>query len=112
MRQCNVLINRKLAGVLTEEDKPKQYIFQYNADYVKTCSEPVCLSMPLRKEPYRSTNLFPYFANLLSEGANRIIQARLLNIDKEDDFGILLATAQYDTVGVVTVSPFTQDDNN
>ena len=105
MRQCNVLINRKLAGLLTEEDNPKQYTFQYNADYIRSDSEPVCLAMPLRNEPYRSPNLFPYFANLLSEGVNRMLQASFLHIDKDDDFGILLATAQYDTVGIVTVSP-------
>ncbi len=29
----------------------------------------------------------------------------LLHIDENDDFGILLATAQYDTIGAVTVKP-------
>lgn len=42
---------------------------------------------------------------MLSEGENRIIQSALLHIDKEDDFGILMATAQVDTVGAVTVCP-------
>jgi len=42
---------------------------------------------------------------MLSEGENRQIQSQLLHIDAEDDFGILLATAQYDTIGAVTVKP-------
>lgn len=42
---------------------------------------------------------------MLSEGENRQIQSRLLRIDSEDDFGILLATAQFDTIGAATVKP-------
>jgi serine/threonine-protein kinase HipA len=61
--------------------------------------------MPVRTEPYRSAHLFPYFFNMLSEGANRQMQSLLLHIDETDDFGIMLATAQYDTIGAVTVKP-------
>jgi serine/threonine-protein kinase HipA len=67
--------------------------------------EPVCLAMPIRKEPYRSNHLFPYFYNMLSEGSNRQMQSLLLHIDETDDFGIMLATAQCDTIGAVTVKP-------
>lgn len=42
---------------------------------------------------------------MLSEGENRTLQSSLLHIDRNDDFGILLATGQYDTVGNVTVKP-------
>jgi serine/threonine-protein kinase HipA len=42
---------------------------------------------------------------MLSEGANRQVQSTLLHIDEKDDFGIMLATAQYDTIGAVTVKP-------
>jgi len=49
--------------------------------------------------------LFSFFFNMLSEGENRQIQSQLLHIDVEDDFGILLATAQTDTIGAVTVKP-------
>ena len=54
---------------------------------------------------YLSNHLFPYFFNMLSEGENRQIQSRMLHIDEDDDFGILLATAQMDTLGAVTVKP-------
>ena len=46
-----------------------------------------------------------YFFNMLSEGANRQLQSTLLHIDENDDFGILLATAQHDTIGAVTIKP-------
>lgn len=42
---------------------------------------------------------------MLSEGENRKLQSQLLHIDAEDDFGILLATARYDTIGAVTTNP-------
>jgi len=46
-----------------------------------------------------------YFYNMLSEGSNRQMQSLLLHIDETDDFGIMLATAQCDTIGAVTVKP-------
>jgi len=36
---------------------------------------------------------------------NRDLQCRLLKIDKNDHFGLLMATAQYNTIGAITVKP-------
>lgn len=105
MRKCKVYVNGVAAGVLAENDNPREYVFKYEKDYLLTNQHPVCLAMPLREEEYRSKTLFPYFFNLLSEGENRAVQSWLHHVDKDDDFGILLATAQYDTVGAVTVKP-------
>lgn len=101
MRQCKVFVHDIEAGILQETDD-RQYIYTYNDRYE---GDPVCLAMPVRREPYRSVHLFPYFFNMLSEGANRQTQSQLLHIDENDDFGILLATAQEDTIGAVTVKP-------
>ena len=101
MRQCKVYVHDVEAGVLQETDD-RQYIFTYQDGYR---GAPVCIAMPVRTEPYRSAHLFPYFFNMLSEGANRQTQSMLLHIDENDDFGILLATAQEDTIGAVTVKP-------
>lgn len=101
MRQCKVFVHDKEAGVLQETDD-RHYIFAYSDGYD---SEPVCLAMPVRKAPYQAEFLFPYFFNILSEGANRQLQSTLLHIDENDDFGILLATAQNDTIGAVTIKP-------
>ena len=43
--------------------------------------------------------------NMLSEGVNKQLQCRLLKIDEQDHFGLLSATAQYDTIGAITVKP-------
>ena len=73
------------AGLLQETDD-RRYVFAYNTGYQ---GDPVCIAMPVRREPYRSEHLFPYFFNMLSEGANRQVQSTLLHIDENDDFGIL-----------------------
>lgn len=105
MRKCDVFIHGIKAGELTELDS-SEYEFVYDNEYLSDSNNPpICLNMPLQNEPYRSVNLFPFFFNMLSEGENRKIQAHLLRISPEDDFGILLATAQTDTIGAVTVKP-------
>lgn len=101
MRRCKVFVHDIEAGTLQENDT-KEYVFTYKENYQ---GEPVCLAMPVRKEPYRSNHLFPYFFNMLSEGSNRQVQSMLYHIDENDDFGIMLATAQNDTIGAVTVKP-------
>lgn len=105
MRQCEVYVHGIRAGILTENDN-REYVFTYDKSYLlEGKNPPVSLTLPLREEPYHSPYLFPFFFNMLSEGENRQIQSQLLHIDAEDDFGILLATAQYDTIGAVTVKP-------
>lgn len=102
MRQCKVFVHNVEAGILHETDA-KMYVFTYHEDYR---GDPVWLAMPVRREPYLSNYLFPYFFNMLSEGANREIHSIVHHIDIHDDFGIMLLTAQYDTIGAVTVKPF------
>ncbi|MBR4926079.1 MAG: HipA N-terminal domain-containing protein [Prevotella sp.] len=105
MRQCEVYINKVKAGILTETDD-NRYVFLYDGAYLESPdSTPVSLTMPLRQDPYCSDSLFPFFFNMLSEGENRHVQAQLLHLDPEDDFGIMLATAQCDTIGAVTIKP-------
>lgn len=40
---------------------------------------------------------------MLSEGANKAMQVRLLKIDERDYFGLLLATAGHDSIGPITL---------
>ncbi|OKZ10793.1 HipA N-terminal domain-containing protein [Bacteroides stercorirosoris] len=105
MRQCEVYVHGIRAGVLTEDDH-REYTFSYDAAYLSgEENPPVSLTLPLRKEPYHSPYLFAFFFNMLSEGENRQIQSQVHHIDADDDFGILLATAQADTIGAVTIKP-------
>ena len=105
MRQCEVYLHGIKAGILTETDK-QNFTFVYDKAYLlNENNEAISLSLPLQAEPYRSPYLVPAFSNLLSEGENRKIQSQLLHIDAEDDFGILLHTCQFDTIGAITVKP-------
>lgn len=103
MRACEVYVHGVRAGVLTEIDR-NHYEFQYEKEYLSNVDpQPVSLTLPLTTEVYKSKYLFPFFSNMLSEGENRRIQSELLHIDSKDDFGILLTTCEYDTIGAVTI---------
>lgn len=103
MRQAEVYVNNVRAGILTESDDGK-FTFRYDDGYFNAKnSSAVSVSLPLAEQEYHSDYLFPFFYNMLSEGANKKRYCRLLKIDEDDDFGLLLATARHDTIGNVTV---------
>lgn len=105
MRTTEILRNGILAGLLTEENR-RSYSFRYDDGYFNDSAKPaISLTLPKTQQAYRSEYLFPFFFNMLSEGVNRKLQCTLLKIDEEDHFGLLMATAQYDTIGAVTVKP-------
>jgi len=110
MRAAQVFLNKKFAGILTEINR-KEYSFQYDFDYYNDPKAPaVSLTLPKTKQQYHSAYLFPFFFNMLAEGVNKELQSRQLRIDKEDAFGLLMATAIYDTIGAVTVKPLQIDE--
>jgi serine/threonine-protein kinase HipA len=109
MRKAAVYRDGEFAGTLTEESR-KSYVFRYDERWFRDATKPgVSLTLPKTQQEYRSPTLFPFFSNMLSEGANRKLQCTHLKIDEEDSFGLLMATAQVDTAGAVTVRPFTEE---
>lgn len=105
MRRMGVYHNRVLAGILTEENR-QQYSFTYTEEYFNNAYHPpISLTLPKTQKSYQSNCLFPFFANMLSEGVNRRLQSTQLRIDENDDFGLLMATARHDTIGPITVKP-------
>ncbi|MBE9601347.1 HipA N-terminal domain-containing protein [Pedobacter sp. MC2016-24] len=110
MRSGQVFLNNKLAGTLTEESR-KMYVFRYEQGYFDDpAAVAVSLTLPKSKREYRSAYLFPFFFNMLAEGVNKELQSRQLRIDREDAFGLLLATTGSDTIGAVTVKPLKDDE--
>jgi serine/threonine-protein kinase HipA len=108
MRNAAVYRNEELVGTLIEEGR-SSYIFRYDDRWFADAKKPaVSLTLPKSQQEFRSEILFPFFFNLLSEGVNRKLQSRQLKIDEADHFGLLLATAQYDTIGAITVQPITE----
>ena len=107
MRQVLVFKNDVLAGTLTEDNG---FNFQYDERFlVDPLNTAISLTLPKKQHQYRSDHLFPFFFNMLSEGLNKKVQCRHLKIDENDFFGLLIATAQFDTIGSITLKPFGQD---
>lgn len=105
MRTLEIYRNDVLAGVLSEVST-EHYIFTYDLEYFTDGSQPaISLTLPKTQRKYERKFLFPLFFNMLSEGANRKLQSMQLRIDEDDDFGLLAATAQADTIGAITVKP-------
>ena len=104
MRKANVYRNGSLVGVLTQFST-SDYEFRYDDKWFADGNlPPISLTMPKKKQVYKSEYLFPFFFNMLSEGVNRQLQRRYLKIDEKDYFGLLLATASTDTIGAITIS--------
>ena len=98
-RKADIFYHGRLAGVL--EETGAGYKFTYDPGYLKN-GKAVSLSLPLRREPFESSVLFPFFAGLNSEGWYRDIVCATKKIDRADEFGILLLTGE-NTIGAVTV---------
>lgn len=102
MKSATVLYNEKPAGILEKESR--RYRFTYNDAYINAAgNRPISITMPFQKKPYESTDLFPVFINMLSEGTNKRMQCRMLKIDENDYFSLLLATAKEDSIGPLTI---------
>jgi HipA-like protein len=111
MKTVQIFYNGRLAGFLSKSSGI--YRFTYDKAYLTTPgSRSVSLTLPLREAPYESDVLFPAFANLLSEGANKTLQTRLLKIDENDYFGLLLATAGGDRIGPLTIKEYDAPTGN
>jgi HipA-like protein len=105
MKEAIVYIKSEQAGRLTMMDD-KKYIFRYDDAYFADRAKPAAsLTLPKTQQEYRSDTLFPFFFNMLAEGANKRLQCRHLQIDENDHFSLLLATAGVDTIGAVTIMP-------
>ena len=102
-RKAEVYYNKVLAGYL-EKTSASAYIFRYDAQYLADPTLPaISLSFPKREAEYQAPKLFPFFFGLLSEGVNKQTQCRLLKIDENDHFSLLLKTAGADTIGAITI---------
>lgn len=93
------LSHGRLAATLGEAGAG--FLFTYDPVYLRD-GEAVSLTLPVRPEPHAAPTLFPFFYGLLAEGSTREVQHRVLKIDEDDDFGLLLATGA-DVIGSVSV---------
>lgn len=64
---------------------------------------PISATLSKRTDAFHSEHLFPFFSNMIPEGANRRVICRSLKIDEQDFFGLLEAMADRDFIGAVNV---------
>lgn len=109
MKQAEIYMRDKFAGILTEDENG--FIYQYASDYLKDeNSEAISLTMPLKSEPYKDTVLFPFFDGLIPEGWLLDIAERSWKINQRDRMSLLLACCK-DCIGAVSVVPINTEDN-
>jgi len=103
MRAMEIYRNGTLAGILTEENR-QHFVFRYDDIYFNDVTKPaISLTLPKTQKQYSSDFFFPFFSNMIAEGENKKLQSRLLKIDENDQFGLLMSTATADTIGNITV---------
>ncbi|MBE9489029.1 MAG: HipA N-terminal domain-containing protein [Bacteroidetes bacterium] len=101
MRQGEVWVNNRLAGILTEDDNG--YNFSYKEDYLELDdASPVSLTLPLQEEVFHSENLFPFFDGLIPEGWLLDIVHKNWKINPRDRMGLLLTTCR-DCIGNISI---------
>lgn len=103
MREARILFRDEEAGMLTQHDDGT-FSFCYRNAWLTDGSKPaISLILPKSSKELRSPFLFPFFFNMLPEGANKQAICKQNRIDLDDYFGILLTVAQHDTIGAVRV---------
>lgn len=100
LRKADVYFKNDLAGYLSETNEG--YVFQYDEDFLKN-NIPISVSLPLREEPFKSAELFPFFKGLLPEGWYLDIVSSTQKVDSRDSFGVLASTTSIGTIGAVTI---------
>lgn len=104
MRQTEIFFKGEKAGLLTQNDDGS-FTYAYNDLWMSDSSKAsISLTLPKSKKEYHSEHLFPFFYNMLPEGTNKQVVCRLMRIEGDDYFSLLLITARYDAIGAVTVN--------
>ncbi len=101
MKNANVYCDDFLAGVLIQDDSG--FTFAYLDEYLNSeNARAISLTLPLRKEPFRSKHLFPFFDGLIPEGWLLDLTCSYFNLNCLDRMSILLKIGK-DVVGNVVV---------
>ena len=109
MRKAKVVFKGEEAGNLIQHDNGS-FTYIYHDEWLTDSSKPgISLTLPKTEQEYHSDYLFPFFYNMLPEGSNKQVVCRLMKIDSDDYFGLLLNTAQNDTIGAVRVIKIEQE---
>lgn len=107
MKKAKVFNYDILCGYLTQSDDG--FIFEYLDEYLKDeLNKAISLTLPLRKEKYFSSVLFPFFDGLIPEGWYLYLTIKTFNLDPRNRFGILLKIGK-NTIGSVTLEEISDE---
>ena len=98
-RKALVLFKNQEAGILEEIEKG--YRFTYKDSFIKSYHS-ISVSLPKEQIIFEDGALFPFFLGLLPEGWYLELVSKIMKIDKDNKFELLLATCE-DTIGAVTI---------
>lgn len=103
MRKARILYKDEEAGILVQHDDGT-FTFRYNDVWMSDSNKPgVSLTLPKTQQEYNSEYLFSFFYNMLPEGSNKQVVCKLMRIDPNDYFGLLMTTAKTDIIGAIRV---------
>lgn len=101
MKSANVYCDDFLAGTLIQDDSG--FAFTYLNEYLNSeNARAISLTLPLRKEPYKSNYLFPFFDGLIPEGWLLDLTCSYFNLNRLDRMSILLKTGK-NVIGNVSI---------
>ena len=101
MRQAEVYMHDKMAGLLSETDNG--YLFVYDKAYLDSIdAEAVSLTLPLKATAYTGKVLFPFFDGLIPEGWLLHVAEQNWKLDGRDRMGLLLSCCK-DCIGAVSI---------
>lgn len=100
-KRGKVFYKDSFAGIIEENEDG--FKFTYDRTFVDSeKSQPVSLTMPIRKEPFVSKTMLPFFDGLIPEGWLIDIAEKNWKIDQRDRMELLLTFCK-DCIGAVSV---------
>ena len=103
MRQAEIFFKGEKAGMLSQHDDGS-FSYHYDDQWMADQSKPsISLTLPKSRQEYHADHLFPFFYHMLPEGTNKQVVCRLMRVDRDDYFSLLMITARYDAIGAITV---------
>lgn len=109
MRKAEIKVNDTTAGWLTQDENG--YHFQYDIGFLESAAaESISLTLPIRKKPFDSKVLFPFFDGLIPEGWLLEIAEKNWKLNPRDRMGLLLVCCN-DCIGAVSVHIVSEEDS-
>ena len=104
-KKALVYLRDILVGELEKCDETSVvFKFTYFEDYLNSQNPAIARTFPKRQEPYISSNLHPFFDNLIAEGWLLEYTEKSLHIPKSNRFALLMVTGSA-PIGAVSMRP-------